>query len=92
MGTRRWILQLENERHIQKTRTWKAWYLDDQVAGYTEEYNKGSFKFVTVHNAGHMVPYMQPARALEVFKALIHNKTMPSRSDPESRRTNVQSV
>ena len=53
-----------------------------QVGGYTEGYNNGNFNFVTVRNAGHMVPYMQPARAFAVFKAFLHQQDMPRRTAP----------
>eukprot|EP00271_Cylindrocystis_brebissonii_P007287 TRINITY_DN20637_c0_g1_i1.p1 TRINITY_DN20637_c0_g1~~TRINITY_DN20637_c0_g1_i1.p1 ORF type:complete len:561 (+),score=126.22 TRINITY_DN20637_c0_g1_i1:226-1908(+) len=77
MGTRRWIKQLEGEGHLKKTQAWDAWYLNRQVGGYTEAYNGGQFKFVTVRNSGHMVPFMQPARAFEVFRAFVHDQDMP---------------
>eukprot|EP00271_Cylindrocystis_brebissonii_P005901 TRINITY_DN1828_c0_g2_i1.p1 TRINITY_DN1828_c0_g2~~TRINITY_DN1828_c0_g2_i1.p1 ORF type:complete len:541 (-),score=78.31 TRINITY_DN1828_c0_g2_i1:157-1779(-) len=77
MGTRKWILELEQGGHLNKTKSWDAWYLDQQVGGYTEQYNNGLFNFVTVRNAGHMVPFMQPARAFEVFKAFLHDQDMP---------------
>ena len=41
-----------------------------------EEYNQGQFKFITVRNAGHMVPYFQPVRALEIFKQFIEDGHM----------------
>ena len=41
-----------------------------------EEYNEGQFKFITVRNAGHMVPYFQPVRALEIFKQFIEDGHM----------------
>lgn len=53
-----------------------------QVGGYAEEYNNGNFRFATVRNAGHMVPYMQPARALQIFKAFLNDTPFPTRQQP----------
>ena len=55
------------------------------MGGYTEEYNNGQFKFVTVRNAGHMVPYMQPARGKAVFKTFLEGGSMPRASQKNSR-------
>eukprot|EP00913_Durusdinium_trenchii_P009811 g9212.t1 len=46
-------------------RNWESWKVDGQIAGFWTDFNvpsKGSFSFVTVHNAGHMVPSTQPKR------------------------------
>lgn len=53
-------------------------YSNHQVGGYTEEYNSGAFKLVTVRNAGHMVPYMQPERALTLFQTFLKWTPMPT--------------
>ena len=47
-------------------------WLAVQVGGYVTEYDKLTFS--TIRNAGHMVPYTQPARGLHLFESFI-NKT-----------------
>jgi carboxypeptidase C (cathepsin A) len=42
---------------------------DVQVGGYVTKYE--GLTFSTVREAGHMVPYTQPARALHLFKTFI---------------------
>lgn len=49
-----------------------------QVGGYTEEYNGGGFVFATVRDAGHMVPYFQPARGLHLFDRFVNGGGMKS--------------
>jgi len=49
---------------------WKAWYYEEgangkQVGGYIKKYV--GINFVTVINAGHMVPDYQPASAFVLF-------------------------
>ena len=48
---------------------WTAWKgSDGQVAGYFETYAaSGSFTFLTVKGAGHMVPKDRPRHALDMF-------------------------
>lgn len=49
-----------------KTSEWTAWYFDDQVAGYTMTLGD-NVTFLTVKDAGHMVPTFKPAEALQMF-------------------------
>ncbi|KAJ7520944.1 hypothetical protein O6H91_19G031300 [Diphasiastrum complanatum] len=69
-GTRSWISKLKLE--IKKE--WRPWFVNSQVGGYVTEY-KG-LTFVTVRDAGHMVPYTQPARALHLFSSFISGKPL----------------
>jgi serine carboxypeptidase-like clade II len=46
-----------------------------QVAGYVVGY-KG-LVFATVKGAGHLVPYYQPRRALELFSSFLEGKLPP---------------
>lgn len=45
---------------------WKPYYLNKQVAGYVQKYEK--ITLATVRGAGHMVPQFKPAQAFELFK------------------------
>lgn len=67
-GTRRWVRALNrpivNDLH--------QWFVDTngmQVGGWATQYDR--FTFTTVRDAGHMVPYMQPQRALFMFKTFL---------------------
>ncbi|RHZ10768.1 hypothetical protein DYB31_010106 [Aphanomyces astaci] len=54
IGTERWIAS-PNGLHLPVTQKWKSWFgPDQQLAGYTQEYQGLTFK--TVKGAGHMVP------------------------------------
>ncbi|GAQ88391.1 serine carboxypeptidase [Klebsormidium nitens] len=66
-GTRAWIGKLL----LEEVEPWRPWVLDSQVGGYVTKY-KG-LTFSTVRDAGHMVPYTQPARALHLFKTFIQD-------------------
>jgi len=52
---------------------WKAWKVDEQIAGYYTEFDvpNGKFAFVTVHGAGHMVPSTQPKRGFALFEQFL---------------------
>eukprot|EP00271_Cylindrocystis_brebissonii_P018342 TRINITY_DN5139_c0_g3_i1.p1 TRINITY_DN5139_c0_g3~~TRINITY_DN5139_c0_g3_i1.p1 ORF type:complete len:519 (+),score=87.66 TRINITY_DN5139_c0_g3_i1:25-1581(+) len=92
MGTRDWIEKLADQKELTLTKKWHPWYLNQQVGGYTEEFNGGRFKFVTVRNAGHMVPYMQPARGLAVFQAFLKGASLATASGAEVAVTEVGAV
>jgi len=52
-------------------RNWEPWEVGGQVAGFWTDFvapGEGSFSFVTVHGAGHMVPSTQPVRSLALLK------------------------
>ncbi|CAI9288277.1 unnamed protein product [Lactuca saligna] len=42
---------------------WRSWKVDDQIAGYTQGYDK-NLTFLTVKGAGHRVPEYKPKEAL----------------------------
>ncbi|KAG2727717.1 hypothetical protein I3843_01G165700 [Carya illinoinensis] len=52
IGTRQWIRSF----NMTLMDAWRPWYLDAQVAGYTEEYTENDFvlTFVTVKGGGHI--------------------------------------
>jgi len=65
LGTQSWIWNLGYEVETQ----WSTWYYDLQTAGYYVKF-KDAFTFVTVHSAGHQVPWYFPSisyRMLEKY-------------------------
>jgi hypothetical protein len=62
---------------------WRPWLVGKSVAGYVTDYPiaasahapaSHNFTFLTVREAGHMVPQYQPARALELFRRWLQNE------------------
>jgi len=55
------------------TRPWGQWLVDDQVAGYV--FKGGDYlTYLTVKEAGHMVPTYKPKQALAFFTRFIQGK------------------
>jgi len=63
LGTQSWIWPLGYEVETK----WNAWRFDDQTAGYFVKF-KNAFTFVTVHSAGHQVPWYLPSTAYRMFE------------------------
>ena len=67
LGTERWIQSLQME----VVDAWKPWKNGPYFAGYKTRYGNDDnhfFDFVTVRNAGHMVPRYKPASSLVMMK------------------------
>lgn len=70
-GTRIWVEGLGLPVRV----PWKPWLapgpanLPAQVGGYVVDYD--GLMFATVRGAGHMVPYVQPERALLLFRSFL---------------------
>jgi len=63
-GTKNWLAKLG----LEVKKAWTPWNdSEGQVGGYKVEYE--GLTFLTVRDAGHMVPYCQPKRALDFFSA-----------------------
>jgi cathepsin A (carboxypeptidase C) len=60
-GTQGWIASTG----WKSTKDWTPYFVDAQVAGYTEEY--GNFSFGTVHGAGHMAPQFKPPQTYHLI-------------------------
>ncbi|XP_059460990.1 serine carboxypeptidase-like 13 [Corylus avellana] len=54
IGTQNWIRFL----NLTISDVWRAWYVDGQVAGYTEKFSNGDYTLIyaTVKGAGHVAP------------------------------------
>ena len=76
-------------------------YYSQRMGGYVTRYttpasaNGGSFDFLTIRGAGHMVPQMQPAAAIEFFTRWLKNEpyknyTPKGESKSEIETTDVQ--
>jgi len=52
---------------------WQAWMVDDQVAGYKLIFGT-NLTYITIKEAGHMVPTYKPAQALAFFSRFIQGK------------------
>uniref|UniRef100_A0A2N9IW73 Serine carboxypeptidase-like 18 n=1 Tax=Fagus sylvatica TaxID=28930 RepID=A0A2N9IW73_FAGSY len=54
IGTQNWIRYL----NLTISEVWRAWYVDGQVAGYTEKFSNNDFTltYATVKGAGHVAP------------------------------------
>lgn len=61
-GSAVWIANL-NRPVVQP---WTAWMVDGQVAGYITKYDL--INFITVKDAGHMVPQYQPKLAYKMYE------------------------
>ncbi|CAL5224857.1 g7615 [Coccomyxa viridis] len=75
-GTRRWLRKLGLPVKLQ-WRPWKS--ATGQVGGYYEVYD--GLTFATVRDAGHMVPYTQPERALFLFTKWVTKSTSVTPDD-----------
>lgn len=74
-GTRTIVNQLAAKMNLAKTDAYRAWYNKGQVGGWTMSY--GNLTYATVRGAGHMVPMMQPSRALLFFKSFLLGEPLP---------------
>ncbi len=55
---------------------WRAWVgSDNQTAGFVTVYDE-LLTFATVRQAGHMAPYTQPLRALDMFTRWLANEPL----------------
>ncbi|OIW19474.1 hypothetical protein TanjilG_09494 [Lupinus angustifolius] len=57
-------------------RSWRPWYHDGQVGGWTQEY--AGLTFVAVRGAGHEVPLHRPKLALALIKAYLAGTSLPA--------------
>jgi len=77
VGTQDWIWTLG----YKNINLWDVWNVDNQVAGYVTRFEH-DLTFVTVHDAGHMVPEFRPARGLEVFRKYLDGTWFTAQQPP----------
>jgi serine carboxypeptidase-like clade 2 len=66
LGTQEWI----NTMDMPIKKGWKVWKSKGELGGYVQEYEQ--LTFLTIHGAGHMVPYFRPGPAFTFFEKFIH--------------------
>ncbi|KAI5576480.1 hypothetical protein POPTR_009G056000v4 [Populus trichocarpa] len=65
-----------NEMNLPIKTQWHPWFSDQEVGGYVQVY-KGDLTFATVRGAGHMVPSIQPVRALSLISHFLSGTPLP---------------
>lgn len=92
-GIRVWIYSGDTDGRIPVTSTklsikkmnlpiktsWHPWYLDGQVVGYTQVYER-NLTFATIKGAGHQVPSYTPAAALSLIVHFLAGENLPKSS------------
>ena len=63
---------------LEMTEDWRPWTVDGcrRMGGYVQRY-KGSFDFLTIRGAGHMVPTYKPDATFAFLKAWLQNEDYP---------------
>jgi carboxypeptidase C (cathepsin A) len=63
---------------LEEMESWRPWTVDGcrRMGGYVTRY-KGSFDFLTIRGAGHMVPTYKPDSSFAFLKAWIENDEYP---------------
>nr|XP_043624835.1 serine carboxypeptidase-like 10 [Erigeron canadensis]XP_043624836.1 serine carboxypeptidase-like 10 [Erigeron canadensis] len=75
LGTLNWIQSL----NLPVVDDWRAWFVDEQVAGYTMKYVNGtdySLIFATVKGGGHTAAEFKPKECLNMFTRWLANDTL----------------
>lgn len=73
-GALKWIKKLN--LNITKDKQYRPWYVNQQVAGYVQDYQEG-LTYITVRGAGHMVPQWRREEAYTMFNAFIGGQDLP---------------
>ncbi|KAK6931735.1 Peptidase S10, serine carboxypeptidase [Dillenia turbinata] len=60
---------------LDEIKEWTPWYQNQQVGGWTIEYD--GLTFITVRAAGHQVPTYAPKRSLQLVRHFLANKKLP---------------
>ena len=73
MGTQYWMWNMTRDGGWNVTSDgWRAWYLNEQTGGYKVKWNCGqngqNISLITVHSAGHEVPWYKEEKSLYVFE------------------------
>ncbi|KAL2320633.1 hypothetical protein Fmac_029602 [Flemingia macrophylla] len=76
MGTRRLVDRLAKKLGLKTTRPYSAWFVDNQVGGWTQVYGN-HLTYATVRGASHEAPATQPKRSFQLFNAFLKGKPLP---------------
>lgn len=75
LGTQQFIWNGIDGVKAVEGKEWKVWQVEGQNAGFASDFavegSRATFRFVTVHGAGHMVPATQPERSLALLKIFL---------------------
>eukprot|EP01084_Bolivina_argentea_P305385 527562_1 len=74
MGTQLWMNNM-TEWKLTSDGRWKPWIFEGQTGGYQTKWKCGdnqNISLVTVHSAGHEVPWFKPMKALSVFEQYLN--------------------
>ncbi|EOA12515.1 hypothetical protein CARUB_v10026338mg [Capsella rubella] len=77
-GSRSLIRELAQDLNFEITVPYRIWFHKRQVGGWAIEYGN-LLTFATVRGAAHMVPYAQPARALQLFSSFVSGGRLPNK-------------
>ncbi|KAJ8770526.1 hypothetical protein K2173_018017 [Erythroxylum novogranatense] len=76
MATRSDVHDLAKAMGLNTTSPYRAWYMDKQVAGWTQVYNN-ILTYATIRGGSHMAPWSSPGRSLALIKAFLAGKPLP---------------
>ncbi|XP_031283841.1 putative serine carboxypeptidase-like 52 [Pistacia vera] len=70
LGTEQWIKSL----NLTIVNDWRPWFVDGQVAGYTQKYSEHGYRltYATVKGAGHPALEYYRREGYEMFQRWIH--------------------
>lgn len=77
LGTRSLVNGLAKELGLNTTVSYRAWFKESQVAGWTQVYGD-ILSFATIRGAAHEAPFTQPERSLVMLKAFLEGKPLPT--------------
>ncbi|XP_027349818.1 serine carboxypeptidase-like 45 isoform X2 [Abrus precatorius] len=76
-GSRSLVNGLAKEIGLNTTVSYRAWFEEKQVAGWTQVYGD-ILSYATIRGASHEAPFSQPQRSLVLLKAFLEGKSLPS--------------
>ncbi|XP_043721747.1 serine carboxypeptidase-like 45 [Telopea speciosissima] len=75
-GSRTLVHRLADELGLNTTVTYRAWFSQKQVGGWTQVYGD-ILSFATIRGASHKAPFSQPERSFVLFNAFLEGKPLP---------------
>ncbi|XP_058766711.1 serine carboxypeptidase-like 45 [Vicia villosa] len=77
-GTRSLVNGLAKNIGLNTTESYRAWFNERQIGGWTQVYGSNILSFATIRGAAHEAPFSQPGRSLVLFKAFLEGKSLPT--------------